>query len=108
MNLIPRLYDVTGGTVYFDGTDVRKLDLSTLRGSVGVVTQDTYLFNGTIRENLRYAKEEATEEEMIEASIPSDIQLVCTQNTHSVFKHDPVCFQSILNVTIFSIASIAY
>ena len=67
VNLIPRLWDVQGGTVYFDGTDVRKLDLSWLRKSVGVVTQETYLFSGTIRENLDYARPGATEEEMIAA-----------------------------------------
>ena len=67
VNLIPRLYDTTAGTVTFDGTDVRKLDLSFLRSQVGVVSQETYLFNGTIRENLLYAKPDATEEEMEEA-----------------------------------------
>ena len=67
VNLIPRLWDVQGGTVYFDGTDVRKLDLGWLRKSVGVVTQETYLFSGTIRENLDYARPGATEEEMIAA-----------------------------------------
>ena len=67
VNLIPRLWDVQGGAVYFDGTDVRKLDLGWLRKSVGVVTQETYLFSGTIRENLDYAKPGATEEEMIAA-----------------------------------------
>ncbi|MBR6705447.1 MAG: ABC transporter ATP-binding protein [Clostridia bacterium] len=67
VNLIPRLWDVQGGAVYFDGTDVRKLDLNWLRKSVGVVTQETYLFSGTIRENLDYAKPGASEEEMIAA-----------------------------------------
>ena len=67
INLIPRLYDVSEGSVLFDGVDVRKLDLAFLRSQVGVVSQETYLFNGTIRENLRYAKEDASEEEMIEA-----------------------------------------
>ncbi len=67
VNLIPRLWDVQGGAVYFDGTDVRKLDLGWLRKSVGVVTQETYLFSGTIRENLDYARPGATEEEMIAA-----------------------------------------
>ena len=67
VNLIPRLYDVTGGSVKFDGVDVRQLDLNYLRNNVGVVTQETYLFNGTIRDNLLYAKQDATEEEMIEA-----------------------------------------
>lgn len=63
-NLIPRLYDATRGTVCIDGHDVRKLDLACLRRSVGVVTQDSYLFNGTVRENLLYANESATEAEL--------------------------------------------
>ena len=67
VNLIPRLWDVTDGVVTFDGTDVRQLDLNWLRSQIGVVTQDTYLFNGTVRENLRYAREDATEEDMIDA-----------------------------------------
>ncbi len=64
VNLIPRLYDVVGGSVSIGGYDVRKIDLTYLRESIGVVTQDTYLFNGTIRENLLYAKEDATEAEL--------------------------------------------
>ena len=67
VNLIPRLYDVDSGKVTFDGTDVRKIDLKFLREKVGVVSQETYLFNGTIRENLLYAKPDATEADMIEA-----------------------------------------
>lgn len=67
VNLIPRLYDVDAGSVTFDGIDVRQLDLSFLRNQVGVVSQETYLFNGTIRDNLLYAKPDATEEDMIAA-----------------------------------------
>lgn len=67
VNLIPRLYDVLGGSVKIGGVDVREFDLSYLRSNVGVVTQETYLFNGTIKENLLYAKEDATDEELIEA-----------------------------------------
>ena len=67
VNLIPRLYDVDSGSVTFDGIDVRKLDLKFLRDQVGVVSQETYLFNGTIRENLLYAKPDATEKAMVEA-----------------------------------------
>jgi ATP-binding cassette subfamily B protein len=67
VNLIPRLYDVGSGEVLYDGNDVRSLDLEFLRRNVGVVSQETYLFNGTIRENLLYAKPDATEEEMISA-----------------------------------------
>ncbi|MBP3648703.1 MAG: ABC transporter ATP-binding protein [Clostridia bacterium] len=67
INFIPRLYDVWDGSVSIAGVDVRKYDLNYLRSQIGVVSQDTYLFNGTIRENLLYAKEDATEEELIEA-----------------------------------------
>ena len=67
VNLIPRLYDVTGGAVTLGGVDVRDIDLDWLRKNVGVVTQETYLFNGTILENLLYAKPDATRAEIEEA-----------------------------------------
>jgi ATP-binding cassette subfamily B protein len=67
VNLIPRLYDVGSGAVKIGNTDVRDFDLSYLRANIGVVTQETYLFNGTIKENLLYAKEDATDEEIIAA-----------------------------------------
>ncbi len=73
VNLIPRLWDPTEGSVTFDGTDVRDLTLHSLRDEVGVVTQETYLFNSTIRENLLYAKPDATEEEMIDACKKANI-----------------------------------
>ncbi|MBR5750842.1 MAG: ABC transporter ATP-binding protein, partial [Clostridia bacterium] len=73
INLIPRLYDCQQGTVYYGGTDVKKLDLSFLRKSVGIVSQETYLFNGTIRENLLYARPDATEEELIAACKKANI-----------------------------------
>ena len=62
--LIPRLYDVTSGSITIDGHDIRDLTLESLRNSVGVVMQDAHLFHETIAENLRYAKSDATEEEM--------------------------------------------
>jgi ATP-binding cassette subfamily B protein len=64
INLLPRLYDVTAGHILLDGQDLRDLDLFWLRDQLGVVTQDTCLFNGTIRENLLYAKEDASQEEL--------------------------------------------
>lgn len=73
VNLIPRLWDAVSGTVSFDNVDVRKLDLSYLRENIGIVSQETYLFNGTIRENLLYAKPDATEEELIEACKKANI-----------------------------------
>ena len=67
VNFLPRLYDVDEGRVTIGGVDVRDFDLQYLRDCIGVVTQETYLFNGTIRENLLYARESATEEELEEA-----------------------------------------
>ena len=68
VNLIPRLYDVTGGQVVVDGTDVRDYDIETLREGIGMVLQNVILFSGTIKENLRWGKDDAAEEEMREAA----------------------------------------
>jgi ATP-binding cassette subfamily B protein len=65
--LLPRLYDVTGGSINIGGLDIREYTVQSLRDSIGVVMQDAHLFHETIAENLRYAKEDATEAEMIEA-----------------------------------------
>ncbi len=62
--LLPRLYDVTTGSIEIDGHDIRDLTLESLRGAIGVVMQDAHLFHETIAENLRYAKNDATEDEM--------------------------------------------
>ena len=67
ITLLPRLYEVTGGAISIDGTDIRDMTLASLRQNIGMVSQDTYLFNGTILENLRYAKPDATREEIEEA-----------------------------------------
>lgn len=64
IGMIPRLYDVSDGCVKVAGTDVRDFDLAYLRTNIGIVTQDTYLFNGTILDNLLYAKPSATGEEI--------------------------------------------
>jgi ATP-binding cassette subfamily B protein len=66
--LLPRLYDVTGGRVTIDGVDVRELTFETLAETVGVVSQETYLFHSSIADNLRFAKPSATDEEMVEAA----------------------------------------
>ena len=68
VNLIPRFYDVTGGRVLVDGMDVRDYPLEELRGRIGMVLQNNVLFSGTIRENLMWGREDATEEEMIQAA----------------------------------------
>jgi len=62
--LLPRLYDVTTGAIEIDGLDIRDLTIESLRGAIGVVMQDAHLFHETIAENLRYAKNDATEDEM--------------------------------------------
>jgi ATP-binding cassette subfamily B protein len=71
--LVARLYDATEGTVSIDGIDVRELTFETLAAAVGVVSQETYLFHSTVRENLRFAKPEATDEEVEEAARAAQI-----------------------------------
>ncbi|MGW8326678.1 ABC transporter ATP-binding protein [Streptomyces sp. NPDC055897] len=71
--LVPRLYDVTGGRVTLDGVDVRELDFDSLARSVGVVSQETYLFHASVAENLRFAKPEATDEELEAAARAAQI-----------------------------------
>ena len=67
VNLIPRFYDVTGGSIKVNGVDVRDYNISDLRDSIGMVLQKNVLFSGTIRENMLWGKEDATDEEIIEA-----------------------------------------
>ena len=71
--LLPRLYDATAGSVRFAGVDVRDLQQDSLRGAIGIVSQETYLFHATIRENLRYAKPEATDAEIEQAARGANI-----------------------------------
>ncbi|GGW11887.1 multidrug ABC transporter ATP-binding protein [Streptomyces libani subsp. rufus] len=71
--LVPRLYDVTGGRVTLDGVDVRDLDFDTLARAVGVVSQETYLFHASVAENLRFAKPDATDEELRAAAEAAQI-----------------------------------
>jgi ATP-binding cassette, subfamily B, bacterial len=71
--LVPRLYDVTEGHVLIDGIDVRELDPETLARTVGVVTQEAYLFHDTIAANLRYARPDATGDEMVAAAQAANI-----------------------------------
>ncbi len=67
-SLIPRFYDVTGGKIFIDGVDVRKIQLKSLRDHIGIVQQDVYLFVGTIYDNIRYGKPEASRDEVIAAA----------------------------------------
>ncbi|MFE7662401.1 ABC transporter ATP-binding protein [Streptomyces celluloflavus] len=72
-HLVPRLYDVTGGRVTLDGSDVRDLDFDTLARSVGVVSQETYLFHASVADNLRFAKPDATDDEIERAAKAAQI-----------------------------------
>ncbi|WP_377268439.1 ABC transporter ATP-binding protein [Peterkaempfera sp. SMS 1(5)a] len=71
--LVPRLYDTTAGRVTLDGIDVRDLSFDTLAAAVGVVSQETYLFHASVAENLRFAKPDATDEELAEAARAAQI-----------------------------------
>ena len=86
--LVPRLYDVTEGAVLIDGHDVRNIALRELAASVGVVTQETYLFHDTIGANLRYAKPDATAEELEEAARAANI--------HEMISKLPAGFETIV------------
>lgn len=72
-SLLPRFYDVTGGSVQVDGNDVRDIRLKSLRDSIGIVQQDVYMFAGSIKENIAYGKPDATEEEIIDAAKKANI-----------------------------------
>ncbi|GAA5016019.1 ABC transporter ATP-binding protein [Kitasatospora paranensis] len=71
--LVPRLYDVTGGRVCIDGTDVRELSFDTLARAVGTVSQETYLFHASVADNLRFAKPDATDGELVAAAEAAQI-----------------------------------
>ncbi|WP_326974744.1 ABC transporter ATP-binding protein [Caproicibacter sp. BJN0012] len=72
-SLLPRFYDVTGGSVSIDGIDVRKIRLESLRNAIGIVQQDVYLFSGSIRDNIAYGRPDASDEEIVEAARNANI-----------------------------------
>ena len=72
-SLLPRFYDVTGGAVLVDGQDVRTLTQASLRRNIGVLQQDVFMFAGTVRENIRYGRPDATDEEIMEAAKRAEI-----------------------------------
>ncbi|MDY3086896.1 MAG: ATP-binding cassette domain-containing protein, partial [Blautia sp.] len=67
-SLIPRFYDVSGGAIYLDGKDIRNIRLKDLRNNIGIVQQDVYLFAGTVLDNIRYGRPDASDEEVIRAA----------------------------------------
>ncbi len=72
-SLLPRFYDVTGGAVLVDGQDVRGLTQTSLRRNIGVIQQDVFMFAGTIRENIRYGRPDASDAEIVEAAVRAEI-----------------------------------
>ena len=72
-HLIPRFYETQSGTITIDGQDIRTMTLESLRRNIGIVSQDVFLFSGTIRENIRYGRIDATDEEIIEAARCAEI-----------------------------------
>ena len=72
-NLIPRFYNINSGTITLDGVDIRDIKLESLRKNIGIVSQNIFLFDGTIRENIAYGKLDATDEEVIEAAKKANI-----------------------------------
>lgn len=72
-SLLPRFYDVTDGRVTIDGNDVRKLTLESLRSQIGLVSQDVYLFGGSIKDNIAYGKPDATMDEIVDAAQKANI-----------------------------------
>ena len=72
VSLLTRFYDVTGGRILLDGRDIRTYTRDSLRRSFGIVLQDTYLFSGTIRDNIRYGRPEATDEEVVDAAVKAN------------------------------------
>ncbi|MDR1249809.1 MAG: ABC transporter ATP-binding protein/permease [Treponema sp.] len=72
-HLLPRFYEIRGGSITIDGIDIRDITLESLRHSIGIVQQDVFLFAGSIRDNIKYGKVDATDDEMIEAATRADI-----------------------------------
>ena len=72
-HLLPRFYDVTGGAVRVDGKDVRRLTQESLRKHIGIIQQDVFMFAGTIRDNIRYGRPDATDAEVVEAAVRAEI-----------------------------------
>ena len=89
INLIMRLYDVSSGAIRIDGVDIRDISQNSLRSQIGVVLQETYLFEGTVLDNILYAKPDATMEEVVAAAKAAHI--------HSYISRLPDGYQTIIN-----------
>lgn len=87
-NLINRFYDIQSGTITYDGIPIRQIKKASLRGSLGMVLQDTHLFTGTVRENIRYGRLDATDEEIVSAAKLA--------NAHYFISHLPQGYDTVL------------
>ena len=99
VNLISRFYDVTGGAVLLDGHDVRDVKLRTLREQMSVMMQDSFIFSGTIMDNIRYGKLDATDEEVIQAAktVHDPKILILDEATSSIDTHTEILIQKALD-----------
>ena len=88
VDLIPRFYDPTEGKILIDGIDIRDFKLNSLRGKMGIVTQDTFLFNGTIKQNIAYGLDDYPFEKIVEAAK--------TANAHNFILEIPYGYDSIV------------
>jgi ABC-type multidrug transport system fused ATPase/permease subunit len=88
VSLLPRLYDVTDGRILIDGVDVRDYSLSALRQAIAIVQQESLIFSGTVRENLKYGRPNATDEEVVEAAKAA--------NAHEFITHLPAGYETML------------
>lgn len=70
---MPRFYDITSGSITVDGIDIRDVTLSSLRRNIGIVQQDVFLFAASIKENIRYGRIDATDEEIVQAAVAAEI-----------------------------------
>jgi ATP-binding cassette subfamily B protein len=85
-SLIPRFYEVNSGQILIDGTDIRNVTLASLRRNVGVVQQDVYLFSGTVADNLRYGRPDASDDEVVAAAMSA--------NAHDFIMALPDCYDT--------------
>ena len=88
INLLMRFYDINSGDIKIDGRNIQDYKINKLREKIGIVLQDTFLFSGTIMENIRYGRLEATDEEVIEAAKMA--------SAHGFIKHLPGQYETLI------------
>jgi len=106
MNLLNRFYDVTGGSVKFDGVDIREFDIKSLREHVGIVLQDSVLFSGTVADNIKFGQPDATDEAMMSAAKQANIHdfIMTLPDQYHTFVNDETSVFSTGQKQLLSIA----